>query len=94
MLQLITKGRDIYTLDDEGYVVARTDGPQGWNYGRGWRIVGFKTRHNARRTILLAEALAGEDTGQGWVVDWDHGTYRLWGSPSHRRLASIARVES
>jgi hypothetical protein len=92
MLELVTKGRDIYTLDDEGYVVARSNGPEGWNYGRGWRIVGFKTRHNAHRTISLQEALDGADVGQGWIVDWDHGTFRLWGSPSADKLASIRRI--
>lgn len=94
MIRLMTKGRECYTLDDEGYVVSRSSGPEGWNYGRGWRIVGFKTRYNAHRTITLEEALAGADVGQGWIVDWDHGTYRLWGHPSHRRLGSLWREET
>lgn len=93
MLEMTLKNGDRYTLEDDGRVVARTNGPKGWNYSGKWIITGFKTRHNAHRMITLDEALAGVDTGQGWVCDLDHGTPRMWGSPSGRKLASIRRVE-
>lgn len=90
--RMTTKGGAVYLLDENGAVLERSDGSRGWNYSGKWIICGFKTRHNARRTISLEEAVNGADTGQGWVVDLDHGTYRLWGSPSDRRLRSIEVV--
>lgn len=92
MYRLYLNDRTRYDLDDEGYVVARTDGPKGWNYGKGWRIVGFRTRHNALRVITLRETADGANIGQGWVVDWDHGTYRMWGSPSDHRATLLIHI--
>jgi len=81
----------VYVLDADGFVLARSDGPAGWDYRRGWRIVGFATRWNAAHVIPLRDAI-GADTGQGWVHDWDHGTHRMWGSPTGRRLATLERL--
>lgn len=81
-----------YTLDDDGKVLDRSDGPKGWDYEGEWTIVGFKKRHHSARTITLDKALAGADVGQGWVVDLDHGTFRLWGSPTGHRLKSVRQT--
>jgi hypothetical protein len=92
MLLLTTTTGDRYTLADDGSVVARSNGPKGWDYSGKWVIVGFKRRHNAHATISLADALAGADTGQGWVVDLDHGHLRVWGGPANGRLRSLETV--
>jgi len=79
-----------YTLDDEGAVVARSNGPEGFDYSGEWIIVGFLTRHNSRFVIPLERALNGYDIGHGYVVDNDHGTQRVWfGSPG--RCKSLRR---
>jgi hypothetical protein len=82
-----------YELTAEGDVLYRSDGPWPWDYSGKWRIVGFKKRHHSLKTISLAEVLAGEDVGQGWICDLDNGTYRLWGSPRLRKLATIVPVK-
>lgn len=84
-----TTGGQTYWTDDAGYVLARTDGPRGFTYGKGWQIVGASTRHNSRAIIRLADIVAGADFGQGWVHDIDHGTHRVWGGGS-RRIKSVA----
>ena len=81
-----------YELDDAGYVTARSDGPRGWDYGRGWRVLGFRRRLHSAFTITLDAALNGTDTGFGYVMDWDHGTYRMWASPKGRRMVRLYRV--
>jgi len=81
--------RGVYTLDLKGYVLARSDGPRGWDYGRGWRILGFRRHWNAHHMVNLTEALAGIPIGQGWIDDWDHGTRRQWGD---ERMVSIKRL--
>lgn len=83
------KSGKVYELDSDGYVISRTGGPRGWDYGRGWRIVGFKRRWHSRETVSLADAIAGADIGFGYVVDWDHGTIRQWGSPADDRAVSV-----
>ena len=88
--KLTLKSGAVYTLDAEGCVTARTEGPQGWDYGRKWQVLGFATRYNARRIVSLADAADGAEIGQGWVHDLDHGTRRMWGGAG-RRAASIRR---
>lgn len=83
------KDGTVYKLAGNGAVISRTDGPKGWDYSGKWIIVGFKRRAHSAHTITLAEAAAGEDIGQGWVVDLDHGTLRLWGSPRLRKVAQV-----
>jgi hypothetical protein len=90
MLEMTTTRGTRYLLEDDGRVVDRTDGPRGWNYSGKWIILGFKKRHHSAFTFTLAEALAGEDVGQGWITDLDHGTVRLWGG---ERLRSIRRMD-
>jgi hypothetical protein len=92
MIVLRTVSGVTFYLDLEGYVLSRTDGPEGWDYAKGWRILGFLPTINTpvERRVTLRAALAGADTGQGWVVDWDHGYVRVWANPSGRRLASVA----
>lgn len=85
---LFTLDRIVYELDENGAVLWRSNGPKGWDYSGKWLIVGFKRRHHSRETITLDAALGGADTGQGWVIDRDHGTLRMWGT----RLASVSRV--
>jgi hypothetical protein len=33
----------------------------------------------------------GANIGQGWVHDLDHGTHRIWGSPTGHRFGSLIR---
>ena len=80
-----------YTLTDSGAVVDRTDGPHGWDYSGKWVITGFARRWHSHAVVSLADAVAGADTGYGYVCDLDHGTPRRWGGSSGRRLASITR---
>lgn len=58
-----------------------------------WRVIGFTTRHNGNRIITLAEAANGEDIGQGWVHDLDHGTHRMWAMPKYLRARKIIRLK-
>lgn len=94
MIELETRGGERFLLDESGNVVGRNSGPKGWNYSGQWRIVGFKKRHHSHATVSLAEALDGIDVGHGWVVDWDHGTYRLWAHPSDRRVGRLQRISA
>lgn len=91
MIYMTTKDGTRFDLTDDGAVIDRTDGPRNWDYSGKWVIVGFKKRLHSARTITLAEALQGADVGQGWVVDLDHGTLRLWGGAG-RRLATLRSV--
>lgn len=83
------KNGSMWELDEQGRVCY--DGSRGMRFSPhdSWRILGFSTRHNANRIISLAEAAAGASIGQGWVHDLDHGTHRMWGSPSWRRAAKV-----
>ena len=94
MLAMRTKDGTRYVLDDDGAVLARSDGPRGWDYSGKWKIVGFKKRAHSHATVSLADALDGFDVGQGWVIDWDHGTYRMWAHPTGRRLAYLAHLDA
>ena len=91
---LTTVGGERYTIDRDGAVIDRSDGPRGWDYSGKWRILGVTTRHNARadRIIPLANLAEGEPFGQGWIHDLDHGTHRMWAHPSSSRLRCVERV--
>jgi hypothetical protein len=93
MIEMTTTAGVRYTLSDDGAVIDRTDGPRGWDYSGKWIIKGFSKRHHSRQIIPLADALAGEDVGQGWVHDLDHGMPRMWGGGG-RRMKSIRKVAS
>ena len=90
-IKMRTTNGNVYELDEKGAVLDRSNGPRGWNYSGKWIICGFKKRHHSYRTIPLEDALRGEDVGQGWILDLDHGTYRLWGG---ERLARIWREDA
>ena len=92
VFRMTLKDRTTYTLARDGAVLARSDGPNGWQYAHGWHIVGFGTRMQSQSLVTLSEAADGADTGQGWVHDLDHGTYRMWSMPSGHRLARIERL--
>ncbi len=92
MYQMRLKNYAVYTLADDGTIIARSDGPQGWNYGVGWKILGFGKRVHSNHLVTLSQAANGIDFGQGWVHDLDHGTHRMWGSAG-KRLASIRHVQ-
>jgi hypothetical protein len=80
-----------YYLAENGDVIDRSDGPRGWDYKGGWRILGITRRYHSApfRMVSLADAANGADVGHGIVHDLDHGTHRVWGS---RRLASVRRA--
>jgi citrate lyase beta subunit len=88
---ILTTGGHTYWTDDDGYVIARTNGPRGWSYGKAWQILGATTRRNAHYIIPLKDIVDGADFGQGWVQDIDHGTRRMWaGHPG--RIKSVVRT--
>ena len=80
-----------YRTDDDGNVLSRSDGPQGFKYSD-WRILGASKRHHSREVISLAALAAGADFGHGCVHDMDHGMHRMWASPTGRRLRSIVHT--
>lgn len=88
---LTTRDYARYELDSAGNVVGRSNGPQGWNYGGKWIILGFLTRWNSRDIIPLSEVVSNPNTnvGHGYIVDLDHGTKRIWGGSGERRLRSL-----
>lgn len=92
MYRITLKNGHVYTTDDHGNVISRTDGPRNWPYSN-WRIIGFTTRHNARRIVSLADAVNGAPCGQGWIHDIDHGTRRMWAHPTTQRLRSIVHID-
>jgi hypothetical protein len=77
-----------YTLDDEGYVLDRSNGPRGWDYAHGWQIIGIAKRHHSRWIVPLFRAVT-DDTGHGIIHDLDHGTHRLWGNERMRSLVKV-----
>ena len=93
--RLTTKGRETFILARDGAIIRHgSNGQDRPDYDmHKWHVLGFGTRANSRRIVTLDEAADGAETGQGWVHDLDHGTHRMWGSPSDRRLASITRIE-
>lgn len=86
--RMTTKGHDYYLLDQDGGILR--DGSRGMEFsGENWKIIGLTTRFNSSHIITLQEAINGVNIGQGWVHDLDHGTHRMWGSPSTRRAIKI-----
>ena len=86
MYKMTLKDYSSWYLSENGRVLwdgTRRRGP----FSEEWRIIGFTTRHNAHRIISLTDAANGEDIGQGWVHDYDHGTRRMWGTS--RRAVSV-----
>lgn len=81
----------MFELDSDGAVVARTNGPKGWDYSGKWRILGFKKRYHSHHFITLEDAADGVDVGWGVVIDLDHGSYRQWMGPGSR-LRRIERI--
>lgn len=88
--RMITTRGNVYTLADDGRVLACSNGPKGWDYSGKWVIVGFTKRHHSRAVLPLDAVLKGGDVGQGWVHDLDHGTRRVWGTERLRSLVKIA----
>jgi hypothetical protein len=93
MIELTTRDHTRYLLTDSGDVVARSDGPRGWNYSGKWTILGAVTRWNAHRCVSLAEIVDGADFGHGFIRDLDHGSVRQWGGHS-RRLLSARKIDA
>ncbi len=87
------KDGTVYRLAENGAVIARTDGPEKFIYSGNWVITGIGKRHHSKMLVSLSDAAGGVDFGQGWVHDWDHGTYRLWANPTGRRVSKIIRVQ-
>ena len=90
--RMTLKNGTVFTLEDDGSVVARTDGPRGWNYSGKWIVTGIKRRHHSLDVITLAQAAAGADIGHGVVCDIDHGSHRQWSHPRGRQVRSIVQV--
>ena len=59
-----------------------------------WKVLGFATRYNSSSYVTLQAAANGVPIGQGWVYDIDHGTHRMWASPSHLRAISVSRIST
>lgn len=83
---VLETSRANYYLDGDGSVIARTNGPRGWNYSRKWKIRGFLRRWNSGLHLMvsLREALDGADIGHGFPVDLDHGSTRTWSERATR----------
>lgn len=78
-----------YELDAHGAVLARSDGPAGWEYSGRWVILGAATRHNAHAIVSVADIARDGIPGQGWIHDLDHGTHRVWGNERMRSLRKV-----
>ncbi len=82
------KGGAQWTLADNGRIEWDGTRKQG-AFSDDWRIIGFTRRHHSARIISLAAAAGGEDIGQGWVHDIDHGTHRMWCMPKSQRAVKV-----
>lgn len=91
MMDMRLKNGDVYRLRENGAVVD-VNNRGTWEYFGKWVILGFGKRYHSRHIISLEDTLKGADTGQGWVHDLDHGTHRIWASPTNRRLESLTLV--
>ena len=88
---LTTRDGGRFTLSASGAILKDHD--RGLEFsGESWRILGFTKRHHSRDIIPIEAAARGEDIGQGWVHDLDHGTHRMWGHPTGRRAVSVRPV--
>ena len=87
---MVTTHGNVYMLDNMGNVVSRSNGPAGWNYGKGnWVILGAATRWNAATVSSLADIAAGGIPGHGVIHDYDHGSHRVWGNERMRTLTVV-----
>jgi hypothetical protein len=84
-----TRG-NVYTLDDAGNVVARSNGPKGWDYSGKWTILGASKRYHSRLVASLATIAAEGIPGHGVIHDYDHGYYRVWGNERMRSLVKVS----
>lgn len=90
-------GARFYCADDGGIIF---DGERKYasSGSRSWAILGFSRRWNANYMIPLAEIadMPAEEQakalGHGIVHDLDHGTHRIWGSPSGNRAVKVERT--
>jgi len=80
--------RGYFALAADGGILYDSDRNY-YSDGIGWKILGIATRHNSSYIIPLEEAANGANIGQGWIHDLDHGTHRMWGSPSYRRAVKV-----
>ena len=87
--EMVTTRGTRYTLAENGAVLARTDGPQGWDYGGRWVILGAAKRHHSRHALPLDYIARNGVPGHGIVRDLDHGTLRVWGN---ERMRSLRRI--
>lgn len=88
--RITLKSGDYFDTDAAGNIAYDS----GRNYRRDpangfWQIVGFSTRHNSQYLISLPDAAAGDNIGQGWVHDLDHGTRRMWSHPPGQRAVRV-----
>jgi len=95
-MYVIETDRATYYTDHNGAVVARTNGPRGWNYSDKWIILGVKKRYHSRNVIPLFAAANGEDFGHGIIRDNDNGTLREWHGERarHIRMASSLDIKT
>ena len=89
MYRMETTRGNVYTLDDAGNVVARSNGPQGWSYSGKWTILGASTRYHSRMVTPLAVIAANGIPGWGVIHDLDHGYRRVWGGERMRALWKV-----
>lgn len=90
MYRMETTRGNVYALDDFGNVVARSNGPQGWDYSGKWTILGASTRYHSRLVSSLANIATEGIPGHGIIHDWDHGYFRVWGGERMRSLVRMA----
>lgn len=86
------KDFSVWYLDSNGGVLYDGSRAMSWEAPHTtWRILGFSKRFHSHTVIKLANSI-GEDLGQGWIHDFDHGTHRVWGSPRARKIDAVWRV--
>lgn len=87
------KNNSHFVTDEAGNILFDGDRNTAFRADGRWKILGFARRHTANRIqVSLRAAADGEDLGQGWVFDLDHGMTRMWGSPGHRRAKRVLHV--
>ena len=91
MYRMETTRGNVYTLDDNGNVIARSNGPKDWNYSGKWTILGAAKRYHSRHAYPLAWIAANGVPGWGVIRDLDHGYLRVW---TGERMRSLYKVQS
>ncbi len=56
-----------------------------------WQITGITRRLHSRHAVSLEDAANGADIGHGLIHDIDHGTRRMWASPTGRRAVKVEK---